>query len=105
MLMRKLLKDRALIPDGHLVEIKYEDLETEPIAQLQKIYDILGLPGFTEAEPCFVSYLDSIAGYQKNIHPEDDLLIEKVNQHWQFALEALGYERLVPAKEQNTLEV
>jgi hypothetical protein len=96
-LMQKFLTDKALIPTGSLVEVKYEELERDPLAELRRIYDALSLPGFDEAEPSFRAYLASIASYQKNPQEIDDNIIEKVNQHWQFALDALGYQRLQPA--------
>ncbi len=97
-LMQRFLADKELIPAGNLVEVKYEDLEKEPLAQLLKVYETLSLPGFAEADPAFCAYLDSIAGYKKLSHKTlDDDAINKVNQHWQFAFDALGYERLAPA--------
>jgi hypothetical protein len=52
-LMRQYLADRALIPEGNLVEMRFEDLEAKPLAQLHRVYDALSLPGFAEAEPAF----------------------------------------------------
>jgi hypothetical protein len=99
-LMQRLLADRALIPAGNLVEVRYEDLDKEPLTQLRKIYQTLSLPGFAEAEPAFRAYLDSIAGYQKLVHKNlDDSIITKINRDWHFAFEALGYEQLEPASE------
>lgn len=95
-LMQRFLADKALIPAGNLVEVKYEDLEKAPLAQLRKVYETLSLPGFAEAEPAFRAYLDSIAGYQKNPQEIADDVITKVNQHWEFALDEWGYERLEP---------
>ena len=97
-LMQKFLADKALIPAGNLVEVKYEDLEQAPLDQLRKVYDTLSLPGFAEAEPAFRAYLDSIADYKKLVHKKlDDDIITRVNEHWHFAFDALGYERLEPA--------
>ena len=94
-LMQKFLADKALIPEGNLVEVKYEELDKEPLAQLRKIYETLSLPGFDEAEPAFGAYLDSIAGYQKLSHKTvDTAAIEKINERWGFVFDALGYERL-----------
>jgi hypothetical protein len=105
-LMRKLLADKALIPPGNYVEVRYEDLSKAPVDELRRIYETLGLPGFAEAEPAFRAYLDSIAGYQKNVYKEiDDSIIERVNENWQFALDALGYGRLEPrGRETSTTE-
>jgi len=99
-LMQKLLADKSLIPAGNLVEVKYEDLDREPLAQLRKIYETLSLLGFAEAEPAFRAYLDSISGYQKLAHKQlDDSAITKINRNWQFAFDALGYKRVEPAGE------
>jgi hypothetical protein len=99
-LMQRFLADKSLIPKGNLVEVKYEDLDKEPLAQLRKVYETLSLSGFAEAEPAFGTYLDSIKGYQKNVYKQlEDSLIVKVNQNWGFALEALGYKRIEPAGE------
>jgi hypothetical protein len=96
-LMQKFFAVKSLIPKGNLVEIKYEDLDKEPLAQLRRIYETLGLPGFAEAEPAFKAYLDSIKGYQKNVYKKlEDSLIQNVNQNWSFALKELGYKRLEP---------
>ncbi len=96
-LMERFLADKALIPAGNLVEMKYEDLEEAPLAQLRRVYETLSLPGFTEAEPAFRAYLDSIADYKKIVYEADDNVITEVNQHWQFALDEWGYKRFEPA--------
>lgn len=96
-LIQKFQRDKTLIPDGNLVEIKFEDLEVEPITQLEKIYQALSLPGFAEAKPAVNTYLDSIEGYQKNHYDLNDEIIAKVNNHWGFAIEAWGYPRLNPS--------
>ncbi len=95
-LMRRFLAERSLIPDGHLVEIRFDDLEASPLDQLRRVYDGLGLPGFAAAEPAFRSYLDAVAGYRKNVYELDGNVIAKVNAHWPYAFETWGYERLEP---------
>lgn len=96
-LLRRFLMDRALIPPGHLVEVKYEDLEEQPLGQMQRVYESLGLPGFAQAEPAFRAYLASVAGYKKNAYQMDHGVIAKVNEHWGFAFDEWGYERLEPS--------
>ena len=94
LLMKKFLADKALIPRGNLVEVRFEDLETEPLDQLRKIYSGLGLTGFAQAEPAFRAYIDSVTGYQKNKHTASDEIIDKVNQNWPFAFDEWGYTPL-----------
>lgn len=100
-LMRKFLAEKSLIPTGNFVEVRYEDLETDPMAELRRVYGSLGLPGFAAAEPAVGAYLDSVKGFQKNTYRVDDAVIAKVNRHWRFAVEEWGYARLeVPASGQ-----
>lgn len=95
-LMKKYLAEKSLLPAGSLVEVKYEELENEPMAELRRIYETLGLPGFARAEPKLRAYLDSVTGFQKNKYRVDEAVVEKVNRRWQFALDEWGYERLEP---------
>jgi hypothetical protein len=93
-LMQRFLADRSLIPAGNLVEIRFEDLEPSPLAQLSYVYESLDLPGFSDAEPNFRSYIDSVSDYKKNTYEMDRSVIDKVNQHWRVAFDQWEYDRL-----------
>ena len=90
-LMKKFLADKALIPSDSLVEVKFEDLEEDPLGQVQRVYEGLRLPGFDEAAPAVRGYMRSVEGYQKNKYEIDDDVVKSVNRHWQFALDEWGY--------------
>jgi hypothetical protein len=92
--MQRFLADRSLIPAGNLVEIRFEDLEPSPLAQLSYVYESLDLPGFSDAEPNFRSYIDSVSDYKKNTYEMDRSVIDKVNQHWRVAFDQWEYDRL-----------
>ena len=93
-LMQRYLADRALIPAGNLIEVRFEDLEVDPLAETRRIYKALGLPGFAATEPAFRAYLASIADYTKNDYDLTADVIDQVNRHWSFAFDAWGYRRL-----------
>lgn len=93
-LMQRFLADRPIIPEGNLVEVRFEDLESSPLAQLSHVYKSLGLPGFSDTEAAFRSYIDSVSGYKKNTYEMDRSVIDKVNEHWQFAFDEWGYDFL-----------
>lgn len=40
------LRDRAMIPPGHLHELKFEDLQRDPLGELERLYSGLGLEGW-----------------------------------------------------------
>jgi omega-hydroxy-beta-dihydromenaquinone-9 sulfotransferase len=62
-------EERGLIPAGHFHEIGFEPLERDPIGEVGRIYEALGLPDFRHVEPALRRYVDSIAGYAKNAFP------------------------------------
>jgi hypothetical protein len=92
-LMRPGLEQLALVPSGHLVEIGYDELVREPLATLARIYEALGLPGFTAARPLMAAYLESQSGYRPNRLGADPAHLERVAREWAFAFERWGYER------------
>ncbi len=89
-LMRKFWAEKALIPRGNFVEVKFEDMEADPLAELRRIYTTLDLPGFADGTP-FRAYIAAQRDYRKNSYPLGEEIIEKVNRHWKFAVEAWGY--------------
>jgi omega-hydroxy-beta-dihydromenaquinone-9 sulfotransferase len=87
-------EERDLIPDGQFHEIRFEDLERDPVAQLRELYERLGIPGFEEFEPSLKQYVGSVSGYRKNEFPELPTgLREKIAQAWERSFEEWGYPR------------
>lgn len=90
-LMQKYLAEKDLIPAGNLSEIRFEDFETNPLAEVRRVYEELGLPGYADAQAAFRAHLASIEGYQKNRYEIDADTIRKVREHWRFAVDRWGY--------------
>jgi hypothetical protein len=65
-MMERFVAESADIPEGHLVEIGYDELQSAPEAALGKIYARLELPGFAAAQGAFARYLASVEHYRKN---------------------------------------
>ncbi|MFL5244328.1 MAG: sulfotransferase family protein [Gemmataceae bacterium] len=82
----------GLIPNGHFHEIRFENLEADPISQVRSIYKALSLPDFEFVEPSLRRYLDSIAGYKKNKLPElaGDMRL-RVAREWRKCFEGWDY--------------
>ena len=91
--MRKYLADRSQIPAGNLVEVHFEDLELDPLAEMEQIYAKLDLSGWEGVKPRMEAYLQSLVGYRKNVYRRDPAAIDRVNERWRFALEAWEYDR------------
>jgi hypothetical protein len=62
-------EERELIPAGRYHEVRFEDLERDPIGQLRSAYQALGLPDFGQVEPAVSHYVSSQTDYQKNAYP------------------------------------
>ncbi len=87
-------EDLALIPKDRICEVTFDALEIDPIAQLSKIYDHLGLAGFDAYKPKVQAYLDSIAGYKKNsFTPLDDATKAVVADRWSRSFDVWGYPK------------
>ncbi len=56
----------ATLPKHDVAEMRFEDLERDPLAEIRRIYDELQLELTPEFEERLVTYLASIAGYEKN---------------------------------------
>jgi hypothetical protein len=91
-MMKRYLQDRARIPDGHLVEVKFEEFEKDPLGQARRIYADLDLPGFDEAEPAFQSHIDSQSSHRKNEFHLESSEIERIKREWGFAFAEWPYD-------------
>ena len=84
--------ERGLIPAGRFHEISYEDLETDPVGQVQGAYERLGLPDFEAVRPALRRYVDAEANYRKNKLPElPEPLRRRIAQDWRRSFEEWGY--------------
>lgn len=91
MIIRDYESLKTLISPGHLVEIKYEDFEKEPIVGLKEIYETLNLSGFEDSKTAFEAYLESQKRFEKATRKSDPVLEERIAQRLGFAMELYGY--------------
>jgi hypothetical protein len=87
-------RDRDLIPRKNLVEITYEDLDRNPVEEMERIYTHLALPGWPEVRSRIETYIASLGRFAKNRFSYPDEIVEAVNKRWSIAFEMFGYERL-----------
>ncbi len=82
---------RDVVPPGHLCEIRYEDLVADPLGQMERVYDELGLGGFETVRPALEAHLAGQAGYRTNRYPLDDALRARIAKEWAPFMERYGY--------------
>jgi hypothetical protein len=85
-------EERGLIPRGRFYEVKFENLEADPIGQMRGIYEALALPEFQAVEPALRRYVESLAGYKKNTFPELPAELRvRIAREWRRCFEEWGY--------------
>ena len=85
-------EERGLIPNGNFHEVAFEELESDPMGQMQKLYESLGLPDFRECEGALRRYVDSLVGYKKNKF--SNLPVElrgRIAERWKPCFDEWGY--------------
>jgi omega-hydroxy-beta-dihydromenaquinone-9 sulfotransferase len=90
-------RDRELIPEGNLIDIKYEDFIQNPMQHMKKIYKELHLDGYEEAEPFFRDHVSSQMSYMPNRHFLGSDFVSKVNRYWGGIIQKLGYTMADPS--------
>lgn len=87
-------RDRQTVPEGQLHEVRFEDLEEDPVGELRKVYERLNLSGFEGLEQNMQPYLKDQKSYKKNKYEMDAAQEKKIYELWQKAFEMFGYDRL-----------
>ncbi len=81
-----------MIPAGQYHELSFEDLEQDPVGQIQSLYSALGLPDFTETLPALHDNVRSVQGFQKNVFPALELeRRRRIAKEWRLCFEEWGY--------------
>lgn len=85
-------EERDLIPDNQFHEIRFEDLERDPVAQLRGLYERLGIPDFETFRPSLENYVRSNSSYRKNTHEElPASLRSEISQAWRRSFDEWDY--------------
>ncbi|RLD14795.1 sulfotransferase [candidate division KSB1 bacterium] len=86
-------RDRVLIPEEQLLEIRYQDLDQQPLNTVRLIYEKLNLPSFEVASNRIGAYLDSLKNYKKNEHPPlPEPLKAQIQKEWEQSFSEWGYD-------------
>ncbi len=91
-LYHKYEADKGCIPEGNLIEVRFEDFEADALGMTKRIYDTLSLPGWDESRLAIEQYVGSKKSYKKNKYQYAQRTRDLVEQHWQFALDKWGYK-------------
>ncbi len=95
LLHRRFDQTRALIPPGNLHEMRYENLVTDPRAEMKALYEGLGMAEFGQALPAIDSYLASVADHRVASYELSPELRDRIMQDCGDSIDRYGYT--VPA--------
>ncbi len=92
LLMKKYLKDRALLNEKQLIEIRYEQFVKNPLSYMESIYNQLEIVNFKEAQPKFEAYLEKQKKFKSNKHQLPKATVDKILEKWDFAMKEFDYK-------------
>ena len=82
---------KSLIPEGQLIEVRFEKLVKEPVAQMRALYERLSLGDFEQLRPRLEEYLSANAGYVKNKWSLGEDTRKMIEKRWGRAIDQYGY--------------
>jgi hypothetical protein len=85
-------RDRPLVPPSQFCEVRYEDLVADPLEQMRRIYEELGLGDYQKVQPAFSAYFVGKKDYKTNRYQSSPEVQEEVRRRWGWYAERYGYE-------------
>lgn len=93
-LYRVFFAEQQLIPPGRFHELSFDQLERNPVGEVGRLYERLGLTGFPRLEPKLRRYVASLLSYRKNTFtPLEPALQQRLHVQWRSAFDRWDYPR------------
>ncbi|HVQ00908.1 MAG TPA: sulfotransferase, partial [Candidatus Thermoplasmatota archaeon] len=89
---KKYFEERHLIPEGNLVEVKYEDFIENPMKDVEMIYRTLDLHAFTNVKSSMCEYTGTQKYFKASSYTVDPEVREKLSKKWKTVFDEFGYE-------------
>ena len=80
------IAQRSMIPEGNLVEVRFDIFEQNGYAEMERIYKELSLPGWDDAKGPIADYFESVKGYKKIVFESFVRLEERIKKEWKTIL-------------------
>jgi omega-hydroxy-beta-dihydromenaquinone-9 sulfotransferase len=88
----KIEEGKGLIDFDRFYEVRYEDLVGDPVGEMAKLYDHLGLGDFEKVLPRLQAQLAATGGYRTNRYQLSDQQRAEVTRRWGNVIRQYGYE-------------
>lgn len=92
-MMTALERDAEGLGADRYIELRYAELDAEPVAAVEQVYSALNLPGFEAARPKFEAYLASVDSFEKNKFACSSEAAAKVEGRLEYFLRKWAYGR------------
>ena len=92
MIYEDYLNQKKLIPKNNLIELKFEDFESDPIYWLKYIYEKFEYQYSQDLETTFKNYITSLGGYKKNKYKIQKEDLNMVLDNWGEYMKHFEYE-------------
>lgn len=93
-------RDKALLPPGRLHEVKFEELEQDPVGELAKVYSALNLEGFSQLEKILEPQVPELKRFKKNKFKYDREHLDAIYERHRPLFDLYGYPH--PAEQYET---
>ncbi|HEX3998310.1 MAG TPA: sulfotransferase [Pirellulales bacterium] len=94
---RAFSEQKNRIRPENFCELRYEDLVRDPVAQMQSIYEHLGLGDFDRARPKIEAHMQSQKDYKPNRHQIPAERRAEISRRWGPFMRQYGYDCEPPA--------
>eukprot|EP00911_Craspedida_sp_UC1_P001562 UC1_evm1s1181 len=84
---------RHLIPKGNLHEVRYEDLDTDPVGEIHQLYSALGIEEFDNVRGKIEAYVAGLGRFKKNKHTAvSEAMRTLIQARWGDSFKEFGYQ-------------
>jgi omega-hydroxy-beta-dihydromenaquinone-9 sulfotransferase len=90
---------------GQFCEVRYEDLISRPIEQMQRIYEELQLQDFEAVRPAIESYMAGQKDYKTNRYQLSPENRGEISRRWKNYILRYGYQPAAPAPSFSSLQL
>jgi len=84
-------RQRQLLDDKHLYELRYEELVRDPVGEVARIYEALDLGDFEPVREKLAEYVRGQKDYAVNRHELEPEIKEEIRRRWAGYFERYGY--------------
>ena len=82
---------KSLIPAGNLHEVRFEELEVDPLGEMARVYESLKLSGWSGIEPKIKAQLPELTSFKKNSFRMDSETMQRIYSRLKWMFDHYGY--------------